>query len=100
RSRTFRFALSVAAFCRALPDSWEAREIGGQLLLAGTGTAANYRSACRGRSRREFVTRLGVAVDEVDESVLWLTLILQAGLADADAQNLLTEAGEILAILS
>ena len=80
RQRTFRYALRVIAFCRRLPDTWDDREIGRQLLRAGMGVAANYWSACRGRSEREFVAKLGVAVDEADESVLWLKLIAQSGI--------------------
>jgi four helix bundle protein len=101
RHRTFQYALRVIRFCRKLPDSWEAREIGRQLLRAGTGTASNYWSCCRGRSDREFVAKLGVSEDEAAESVMWLMLILQSGLrADTETKGLLGEGQEITAILS
>ena len=67
RQRTFRYALRVVVFCRALPDTWEGREIGRQLLRAGMGTSSNYWSCCRGRSDAEFIAKLGVAEDETAE---------------------------------
>ena len=65
------------------------------------GTSANYWSACRGRSDREFIAKLGVAEDEAAESVMWLMLVVQSGLRqDPDARALLAEGREITAILS
>ena len=101
RQRTFRYSLQIIAVCRQLPDEWVEREIGKQLLRAGMGVTGNYWSACRGRSDKEFIAKLGVAVDEADESVLWLTTIVQSGLrADLQAKTLLREGGEIRAILA
>jgi four helix bundle protein len=101
RQRTLRYALRILAFCRQLPDTWDAREIGRQLLRAGMGVAGNYWSACRGRSDREFIARLGVAVDETEESVLWLTAIRQSGIRDdIETKDLLAEGREMRAILS
>jgi four helix bundle protein len=65
------------------------------------GVAGNYWSACRGRSDREFVAKLGVAADEADESVLWLTAFIQSGMRnDAETKRLLAEGQELRAILS
>jgi four helix bundle protein len=101
RQRTFRYTLRIIAFCRQLPESWIAREIGRQLLRAGMGVAGNYWSACRGRSDREFIAKLGVSVDEAEESVLWLTAIAQGGIReDEETKNLLAEGRELRAILS
>lgn len=101
RERTFSYALRIIAFCRQLPNRWDAREASRQLLRAGMGTVSNYWSACRGRSGAEFISRLGVAEDEAAESVLWLMLIAQSGIRDdAEARSLLAEAREITAILS
>jgi len=101
RERTLRFALCILAFCRKLPDHWVFRELGRQLLRAGMGVSGNYWSACRARSDREFIAKLGVAVDEADESFLWLTLFVRGGLrGDVETKNLLAESGEIRAILS
>ena len=65
------------------------------------GVAGNYWSACRGRSDLEFIARLGIAVDEVDETVLWLTGIIQGDIRrDLETKNLLVEGTELRAILS
>ena len=94
-----RFAVRVVRFCRTLPDTWEARRIGGQLIDAGTSVAMNYRSATRGRSRAEFIAKLGVVVEEADESVGWLELISRVELARGpELIWLLGEANELLAI--
>ena len=101
RERTFHFALRIVRFCRSLPDSWEGREIGRQLLRAGMGTVGNYWSACRGRSHREFTAKLGVAVDEASEAELWLMLVVQSEMTKRpEAADLLAEGRGILAILS
>lgn len=101
RQRTFRYFLRVLALCKEFPDNWEAREVGRQLLRAGMGVAGNYWSACRARSSREFIAKLGVAVDEADESVLWLTAVVQGKIREnAEAKDLLGEGSEIRAILS
>jgi four helix bundle protein len=101
RQRTFQYALRIVAVCRHLPDQWIEREIGKQLLRASMGVTGNYWSACRGRSDKEFIAALGVAVDEADESVLWLTTVVQAGIrTDLETKSLLGEGREIRAILS
>ena len=101
RQRTQRYGLRVIAVCQQLPDTWVAREIGKQLLRAGMGVVGNYWSACRGRSDKEFIAKLGVAVDEADESVLWLTAFIQSGLrGDLETKDLLGEGQELRAILS
>jgi four helix bundle protein len=101
RERTFNYALRTLGYCRSLPNEWDVREIAKQLLRAGMGTSGNYWSACRGRSGREFIAKLGVAEDEAAESVLWLTLIQQGGIRDdLETKSLLQEGREITAILS
>jgi four helix bundle protein len=101
RQRTFQYALRIVAVCREFPDQWIEREIGKQLLRSGMGVTGNYWSACRGRSDKEFIAKLGVAVDEADESVLWLTTVVQAGIrTDLETKSLLGEGRKIRAILS
>jgi len=101
RQRTLLYGLRVITFCRQLPNDWVEREIGKQLLRAGMGVPGNYWSACRGRSDREFIAKLGVAVDEADEGVLWLTAIIRNGIKeDLVTQDLLREGQELRAILS
>src|SRR3954468_22836828 len=101
RDRTMRFAVRLVRFCRTLPHTWEARQLGSQLLSSGTSVAMNYRSATRGRSRAEFIAKLGIVVEEADESVGWLELIGQVELArGTEYVWLLREAGELLAIFA
>ena len=101
RARTFAFATDCVTFCRRLPHDGETRKISRQFLKAGTAVAANYRSACRGRSRREFIAKLGVVVEEADETVFWLDLIERVGMArPQETAPLRNEAMELLAILS
>lgn len=101
RARTFAFAAACVVFCRSLPRDSDTRELSRQLLKAGTSVAANYRAACRGRLRREFVAKLGVSVEEADETVFWLDLVERVGVANREAvRPLREEAGELLAILS
>src|SRR5262249_8087757 len=78
RRRTFRYTVRIIAFCRTLADDWVDREIGRQLLRAGMGVTGNYWSACRGRSDREFIAKLGVSADQADESGLWLAAVIRS----------------------
>jgi four helix bundle protein len=101
RDRSMRFAVRTVKFCQNLPDSWFARRVGGQLLDAATSVAMNYRSATRGRSRAEFIAKLGISVEEADESVGWLELMTAVSLGRPEELRwLLSESRELLAILS
>jgi len=94
-----RFAVQVTRFCRGLPETWEGRHVRDQLFRSGTGVASNYSATCRARSRREFISKLGVVVEESDESVFWLKFLKQAEISDTpDGTALLGEARELLAI--
>jgi four helix bundle protein len=82
-------------------DTWEARRIGGQLLDAATSVAANYRVLCRGRSRAEFIAKLGIVVEEADEPVGWLELMTELELGPGyELEWLLAESRELLATLA
>ena len=70
--RTKDFALRVIKLVNALPNNPAGRTIGGQLIRSGTSVASNYRAACRGRSKAEFIAKLGIVEEEADESALWL----------------------------
>jgi len=63
RRRTKEFALRIIKLFHALPKSEEARILGRQVLRSGTAVAANYRSACRARSRRDFISKIGITVE-------------------------------------
>ncbi|HZD08133.1 MAG TPA: four helix bundle protein, partial [Candidatus Limnocylindrales bacterium] len=58
----------------------EAQVIGKQLLRSGTSVAANYRAACRARSKAEFIAKIGIVLEEVDESVLWIEMLIDAAI--------------------
>ena len=101
QKRTKQFAIAIINLCRDLPRTEEARVIGAQLLRSATSIAANYRAACRGRSRAEFAAKLGIAVEEADETVFWLELLHEAEiLRGSDHQHALKEANELLAIFA
>jgi four helix bundle protein len=99
RNRSMQFAVRAVRFCRTLPDSWEARRIGGQLIDASTSMAMNYRAAERGRSYREFIAKLGMVVEEADETLGWIELISRCSWQAVPEQIcLLGEAKELVAI--
>jgi len=101
RDRTKAFASRIVRLFRHLPKTDEARIIGKQLLRCGTSVAANYRAVCRARSRAEFLAKIGVVVEEADETVFWLEFLIETGLVTAKRlQPLLDEANEILAIVA
>ena len=75
--RTKAFAFSLLRFVRSLPSTVPEQVLGRQLLKAGSAVGANYRAARRSRSKREFLARLGVVVEECDETVYWLELLAQ-----------------------
>ena len=99
KARTKDFALRVIRLYRSLKQTKEARILGRQLLRSGTSIRANYRAACRGRSRAEFAAKLGIVVEEADETVFWLELVQEAGIIPKGKLSALTkEANELVAI--
>lgn len=101
KGRTKEFAIRIVNLFRALPKTDEARTIGRQVLRSGTSVAANYRAACRARSKAEFISKIGTVVEEADETVLWLELLVDTGIAqESKMKNLLGEANELLAIFA
>jgi four helix bundle protein len=99
KDRTKQFALRVIRLSRALPASPEARVIGGQLLRSATSVAANYRAVCRARSRAEFLAKLGIVIEEADESALWLELLADAQVVPERLLiDLKSEANQLVAI--
>ncbi|MGA9362992.1 MAG: four helix bundle protein [Bacteroidota bacterium] len=101
KQRTKDFAIRVVKLYRALPRTEEARVIGRQVLRSGTSMAANYRAVCRARSKAEFISKIGIVVEEADETVFWLELLVETGIVKADKmESLLIEANELLAIFA
>jgi four helix bundle protein len=91
--------MRILRLCRALPRTQEARILGAQLLRSGTSIGANYRAACRGRSRAEFLAKLGIVLEEADETVFWLELIQEAAtFPEAKLRSLCQEANELVSI--
>lgn len=101
RKRTKQFAIRIVKLFRALPRSREASVLGAQVLRSGTSVAANYRAVCRARSKAEFISKIGVVVEEADETVFWLELLVETGIVKAARmESLLGEANELLAIFA
>ena len=100
KQRTKQFALRVMKLVGALPENSVGRPIGNQLIRSGTAIGANYRAACRGRSKAEFVAKLGIVVEEADESAYGLELIIEGELLTKPlVEPLLKEANELTAIM-
>ena len=74
RDRTKAFAVRIVRLYRSLPYKADAQVLGKQLLRCGTAVAANYRAACRSRPRAEWLAKIGVVLEEADESVFWLEM--------------------------
>jgi four helix bundle protein len=101
KKRTKAFALRVMKMVEALPKSVCGRALGSQLVRAGTAVGANYRAACRSRSRAEFIAKIGVVVEEADESAFWMELIVEGGVLPKHmVEPLLGEANELVAIMN
>lgn len=100
-ARTKSFALRSLKLVDHLPRTMSGRAIGNQLVRSATSVGANYRAACRSRSRAEFAAKLGVVAEESDESVYWLELIGEAKLLpQPKVGDLLKEANELTAIFT
>jgi len=101
KARTKRFALRIIKLVGSLPRGLAADIIGRQLLRSGISVGANYRAACRARSRPEFASRLAVAEEEADETLYWLELLAESGLVRVERlRDLMEEADELVAIFT
>ena len=101
RTRTKNFAIRVVHLFRSLPPATDAQIIGKQLLRSGTAVGANYRAACRARSKAEFVSRIGIVTEEADESTYWIELLAELGVMKKERlEGLLRESVELTAIFS
>lgn len=99
KDRTKQFALRIMNLVDALPKTTSAIAIGRQIIRSGTSVGANYRAACRGRSKAEFISKLGIVAEEADETCFWLELIIEGNLLpESKVQPLLKEADELTAI--
>jgi len=100
KKRTKEFAKEIIILCRKLPNNREGRLIGDQIFRSGTSTAANYRSACRARSKADFISKLSIVEEEADETLFWLEVIKEMNVFHyAKLDALMIENDEILAIV-
>lgn len=99
QQRTKRFAVRMLRVYRSLKESSEGEIVGRQLFRAATSVAANYRAACRAKSRKDFIFKLGVVEEEADECQFWLEFISEAGmLSQSKLRDLASEASQLTAI--
>jgi len=97
RQRARRFAVRLVKFLRQLPRDPVTTEIVRQLARSGPAVSANYRAACRGRSRREYIARLGIVVEEADETEHWLLVLIESEIASGlEVEHLYDEACQLL----
>ena len=99
QKRTKALALRIIRVVEGLPRDRTAEVIGRQLLRCGTSVGANYRAACRARSKAEFVAKMGIVEEEADESLYWMELLIETGLIKSQKlESLMKETDEILSI--
>ncbi len=101
RDRTKAFAVRIVKLYRSLARTVDAQVLGKQVIRCGTSVAANYRAACRSRSRAEWIAKIGMVVEEADETVFWLEMLVDCGIVKGERlNNLLEEARELSAIFT
>jgi four helix bundle protein len=100
KERTSRFALDVLRFCSVLPAKPEFRVIAGQLMRSGTSVGANYRAACRSKSKADFINKLSIVEEEADESEYRFELLENLTVTDnPELLRLKNEASQLVAIM-
>ena len=99
QARTRSFFVAVIRLCKSLADTPATRSICGQLLDSAGSTDSNYRAACKARSKKEFIAKIGLAAEEADEAVGWLTALRDGDLVRGElATPLINEANELTSI--
>lgn len=101
KQRTKQFGLRVIRLVESLPNTSTAKTIGNQLLRSGLSVGANYRAACRGRSKADFIAKTGISLEEADECLYWMELLQEANIVSTERLKGLTkEADELVAIFA
>lgn len=101
KDRTKAFALRVIKMSDALPKTRAANVITNQILRSATSMAANYRAVGRARSKAEFISKLGIVVEEADETVFWLEMLADSGIVSREKMSdMLDEANQLVLIFS
>ena len=107
KKRTKKFALDVIGLCAGVPQVLETRHAIGQVIRSSSSVAANYRSACRGKSKADFISKLGTVEEEADETGFWLEMLRDIGAlrqlkidvrTSQELTRLLDEANQLVAI--
>ncbi len=97
--RTKNYALRIIKLYSSLPKKMEMHVIGKQFLRSGTSVGANYREGCRARSSQEFVAKLGISLQELEETAYWLELLIEIDHLKKELINeLMHETNELIAI--
>lgn len=100
KTRTRAFALRVIRLAESLPNTPTARVISNQILRCGTSVGANYRAACRAKSKADFISKMGTVEEEADETIYWMELLVDAEIVTRRRiVDLLDEANQILSIV-
>ena len=100
KQRTRELGLRVVRLVESLPNTRTAEVIGKQLLRCGTSVGANYRAACRARSRADFVAKMGIVEEEADEVVYWIEMLIDCGLLRQNrVKSLIAETNEIISMV-
>jgi four helix bundle protein len=101
RDRTKAFAVRIVRLYRQLPNRTDAQVLGKQLLRSGTGIAANYRAECRARSKAEWIAKIGIVLEEADETLFWLEMLIDCDIVPVcKMEALIKEGHELSAIFT
>ena len=101
KKRTKQFGLRVIRLVESLPSTQTARTIGNQLLRSGMSVGANYRAACRGRSKADFIAKAGISLEEADECLYWMEMLQEAGIVSTEKlKDLMKESDELVSIFT
>jgi len=99
KNRTKQFTIGIFNFAESLDYSIVKKVVVNQITKSGSSVGANYRSACRGRSDAEFLSKMNIVLEEADETLFWLEIIEEMNWKNNDElQRLLKEANELTAI--
>jgi four helix bundle protein len=99
KGRTKEFAKQIIYLCRKLPATREGRMIGNQIFRSGTSVGSNYRAVCRARSKADFISKLGLVLEETDETLYWLELLAETQIMKTEIlMPIMREANELMAI--
>lgn len=101
KARLQQFAIRIIKMAEKLPDTATGKSIRNQILRSGTSPGANYRAACLAKSKKDFINKLKMVEEELDETIYWLEIIIQLELMKRELlTDLYNEAKELFTIIS